>query len=82
MYGILAYMAYRAFKHFFSPLQGPEEREFVRGRSPRETELVKDPQCGAYFLKQQGVKGKSNGEILYFCSEECRIKYIDGQKSG
>lgn len=81
MYGLIAYVAYRAFKHFLSPLREPGERDFVHGNPPGEAELVRDPQCGAYFLMQQGVKGKSNGHVLYFCSEECRKKYADGQKS-
>ncbi len=81
MYGLIAYLAYRAYKHFCSPLQGPGGREFVRGTPPGEAELVRDPQCGTYFLRQQGVKGKSNGHVLHFCSEECRKKYADGNKN-
>ena len=44
--------------------------------SPSEEELIKDPQCGAYFLKQRGVEALVGGERIYFCSEACRGKYM------
>lgn len=39
-------------------------------------EMIRDPQCGAYFLKQRGVKGVIEGKVLHFCSEDCYDKYL------
>ncbi|MBW1836824.1 MAG: hypothetical protein JRI99_07710 [Deltaproteobacteria bacterium] len=38
--------------------------------------MVKDPYCEVYFPKREGVHLKVDGEDLYFCSKECRDKFI------
>jgi hypothetical protein len=38
--------------------------------------MVKDPQCGAYFARRQGIALESGRDELLFCSPECRDKYI------
>ena len=38
-------------------------------------ELKKDPVCGTYVSTQTSLSRKVNGELLYFCSDECRDKY-------
>jgi len=40
-------------------------------------ELVKDPQCGAYFPKSEGVSETIDGERRHFCSDACRKKFLD-----
>lgn len=40
-----------------------------------EKELVKDPQCGIYVVKNIASKLKHGNETLYFCSKECMDKY-------
>lgn len=47
------------------------------GAGAGEADLVQDPQCKAYFLKQRGVKARVGGKTVYFCSEACRDKYIE-----
>ena len=39
-------------------------------------ELVKDPVCGVYCPKKEAVAIKVNGKIYYFCSIECRDKFL------
>lgn len=81
IYGLLIYVIYRLIKSkgiSFSKQMGMDRRP---PSSPDETELIQDPQCGAYFLKQSGVAGKSKGQILYFCSRECRDKYMKSHES-
>jgi len=41
-----------------------------------EAELIRDPQCGTYFLTQRGVEARIGGRSVYFCSKECRDKYL------
>jgi YHS domain-containing protein len=38
-------------------------------------ELKKDPVCGTYVSTSASVTRKVNGEVLHFCSAECRDKY-------
>jgi YHS domain-containing protein len=47
-----------------------------RNKVPAGGELRKDPVCGTYVSVVTGLSQKSNGKTLYFCSEECRKKYV------
>jgi hypothetical protein len=38
--------------------------------------MIKDPYCEAYFPKRNAVHLNLNTNDLYFCSKECRDKYI------
>ena len=40
--------------------------------------LHKDPSCGTYISESLALKHSSGGETLYFCSEDCRRKYLTG----
>lgn len=44
-------------------------------RVPAGGELRKDPVCGTYVSTATGITAKNRGEVVYFCSEECRKKY-------
>ena len=65
-------------------------RRYLGGRTPRverpETErlddvMVKDPQCGTYFPRRDGIVWKSGDQELRFCSTECRDRYIRSRES-
>lgn len=38
--------------------------------------MVKDPVCGMYMDSRLAVRLDRNKEAFYFCSEECKNKYI------
>jgi len=38
-------------------------------------ELRKDPVCGTYISTALSITRKVNGEMVHFCSKECRDKY-------
>jgi YHS domain-containing protein len=38
--------------------------------------MFQDPYCEVYFPKQSGYHVKNEGEDLYFCSKECRDKFM------
>jgi len=38
--------------------------------------MIKDPFCETYFPKRNGVHLLVDGKDLYFCSPECRDKFI------
>lgn len=50
----------------------PEGKE-VKGAGNK---MVRDPVCGMYLDPRLGVRLDQKKEILYFCSDECRRKYL------
>jgi len=75
LYAILVWIAYflvkKVGKTFFSQSH-PQDR----AGAVSDAELVQDPQCGAYFMRQKGIKGIVDGKVMHFCSEQCYDKYI------
>jgi YHS domain-containing protein len=59
-------------------------REVAQRRQPTQEpptvvaggELRKDPVCGTYVSTSLGVTRKVKGELVYFCSEQCRDKFV------
>jgi YHS domain-containing protein len=52
-----------------NPVQSPSER------TP-SMELKKDPVCGTYVSPATGVSRTVQGHMIYFCSKECRDKFV------
>jgi YHS domain-containing protein len=44
---------------------------------PKGVSLVKDPVCGMFVVRSRAVTIKRNGIVKYFCSDQCRRKYLD-----
>ena len=42
---------------------------------PEGGELKRDPVCGTFIPVSTSITEKVNGELVHFCSEECRRKY-------
>lgn len=57
------------------PSRAPETRPPEPAAS--RGELRKDPVCGAYVSTTASLTRKVNGEVLHFCSEQCRDKYVN-----
>jgi|WetSurMetagenome_2_1015567.scaffolds.fasta_scaffold63164_4 hypothetical protein len=79
IYACVAYFAYKVFKMLARKLF-PSSFSDAQGNGGRtgdqSTELIQDPQCGTYFLKQRGVIATFQGRRLHFCSEQCRDSYL------
>ena len=43
---------------------------------PLSGELKKDPACGTYISAATSIKENVGGETFYFCSKQCRDKYV------
>jgi YHS domain-containing protein len=39
--------------------------------------LVRDPVCGMHLTEGLAIVERSGGEPVYFCSEECRNKFME-----
>jgi YHS domain-containing protein len=76
---LLIYLCYRMLKRWLLPQPG-------RGAFPRRSTgeiddvMVKDPFCKAYFPKRTGVHANIDGEDLYFCSTECKERYVSSRR--
>jgi YHS domain-containing protein len=72
---ILAVLVYRGAKSWFGG--GAKQQPRMNGQPPERIDdvMVKDPQCGVYFPKHQGVSWKHHGQEYFFCSDECKEKY-------
>lgn len=44
---------------------------------PKGVSLVKDPVCGIFVVRSRAVTIKRDGIVKYFCSDQCRRKYLD-----
>ena len=73
---LIAYLGYRGLKSWM--LQNMPSDKSVSGRASGEIDdvMVKDPFCEVYFPKRNGVHLRHQGGDLYFCSTECKDKYI------
>jgi len=73
----VAYLAYRALKSWM--FQNAATEKTVTGETTGEIDdvMIKDPFCQVYFPKRNGVHLKADGEDLYFCSKECRDRFIE-----
>ncbi len=55
--------------------QAPVARRPVE-QMPKATELKKDPVCGTYVSAASGFTRSVNGEVICFCSKECRDRFV------
>jgi len=74
LYGVLIYLGYRILKPLVASFM--KSAEDNPPASSGDTELIRDPHCETYFLRQRGVEARIGGRKVYFCSEECRDKYM------
>jgi len=78
IYAFLAYVVYLLIR-FFTALN-------KASHPPRTSKqasglMVKDEVCNTYLPKEDAVKEVYKGKEYYFCSSECRQKYLEQKKS-
>ncbi len=72
---IAAYLAYRFVKSWVvRNLQVPSQG--TPGNSEIDDVMVKDPVCGVYFPRREGVELRHGGQSHLFCSAACRDRYV------
>ena len=82
IFALLLYFGYRVVKSLGSSLLGSKSLEDRGNTAPAETDLIQDPQCGTYFLRQRGVQARIGGETIAFCSPACRDAYLKRREAG
>ncbi len=43
-------------------------------------EMVKDPVCGTYVSTETDIRVKDEDQVYYFCSYECRDRFLQQQE--
>lgn len=76
---IVVYLAYRAVKSWVMrnlqvPGQGPSQHVSI------DDVMIKDPVCGVYFPRREGVEIQQDGKTYVFCSTECRDRFLKSEK--
>ncbi len=66
----------RGFSGIVNPQPGSQTRQTTGGQVPLTGEFKKDPACGTYISAATSIHENVGGEIFYFCSAQCRDKYV------
>ncbi len=61
--------------------RGPKKKSPSRPDLPVADKLVEDPVCGVYCPKSTAYTAIWKGKVYYFCSEECRQKFLKEHSS-
>ena len=76
---LLAFLFLRSLlKNLFSSGDSGVARQSAAPQAPpaqATSELKKDPVCGIYVSAAVSLTRTVNGQVLHFCSPECRDKY-------
>ncbi len=80
----LFYLIYRILKGLMKP---PSLNRYAKSKIKDDSdgdseaeELVRDPNCGIYIPRKQGVAALVGRRVSYFCSQECKQAYIENRK--
>lgn len=80
IYLLLIYLVYKVVKSWTaSPVSS--ERGNSGDSDAVDDIMIKDPVCGVYFPRKDGVYLNAGERDIYFCSSECRDKFVaSGEK--
>jgi hypothetical protein len=75
IFAAVGYLAYRLVKRW---VRGKVFSDRVEGQPRGQIDdiMVKDPQCGTYFARRDGVALRLGERDLLFCSRECRDQFV------
>ena len=81
IYFALGYLIYKFAKAVIFSKPPPARK--VRQQSVGQIDdiMIKDPYCETYFPRRDGIHLKFEKEDLYFCSTDCRDKYIEAHSN-
>lgn len=66
----------RVLAEIFNPHSNQRSGPRLENQVPLSGELKKDPACGTYISAATSLKEIVGGETCYFCSKQCRDKYV------
>ena len=70
-------------RRFLGKILSPAKQSGGTGnRAEAPNNMVKDPVCGMYMDSRLAVRLENRKEAFYFCSEECKNKYLGNTGKG
>ncbi len=75
----LLYLCYRFLKSWVLKEKSSQKATFEKKTGEIDDVMVKDPYCDMYFAKRDGIHLYTKGKDVYFCSEECKDKFLEKQ---
>lgn len=77
LYALLAYIIYKFIRIY--------QRLSKKSSTPAQTKksaglMVKDEICNTYLPKEEAIKEIIEGKEYFFCSKECRQKFLESRK--
>ena len=74
IWGIVGFLVYTVFQVIKQALLKPPTTP--PEKTSRGEEMVQDPECKTFVPRSDAVKASHKGANHYFCSNECRDKYL------
>ncbi|NIO49889.1 MAG: YHS domain-containing protein [Candidatus Aminicenantes bacterium] len=78
LYAFLAYIIFLIFRFFRALNKASKPPRASKGASGI---MVKDEFCNTYLPKENAIRQVYEGKEYYFCSSECRQKFLEQKKS-
>jgi uncharacterized protein len=77
LYALIAYIIYKAISIY----QKLSRKSHPSPKSKQTSGLmVKDMVCNTYLPKEDAIKEIREGKEYFFCSQECRRKFLESKK--
>ena len=77
LYALLAYIVYK----FIRLYQKLGQKRYSSPQSKQSSGLmVKDEICNTYLPQEDAIKELKEGKEYFFCSKECRQKFLESKK--
>ena len=73
---VVVYVLYRSLKSWMFQASSSSRQVSSKTATEIDDVMIKDPFCEAYFPKRNGIHLNFGGKDLYFCSNECKDKYL------
>ena len=73
----LFYLLYRVVKSWMASQHTSKTATYHQKPAEIDDVMVKDPFCEVYFPKRDGIRITHAGQELFFCSTQCRDKFIE-----
>lgn len=75
---IFAYFGIKTILAVARYLKRPDEEPQVTGATRRTpiNEMIQDPVCGMYVPMNEALSHRGPKGTVYFCSEECKKKFL------
>ncbi len=77
---ILIVIVYYALKSLIRSALRGYHQEAPKKRAQGE-EMVLDPECRTYIIKERAVTRRINGSVHSFCSETCARRYEEAHRA-